>query len=232
MPPAAAMMAMVLAAGRGERLRPLTQTTPKPLVEVGGETLLARQLRLLRAAGFERIVVNAAHLSEQIAKAVAGDNGVLLSEEEEPLGAAGGIRLALARGLLNDNAPFVAVNADIFCDYDFSRLRLQGQIDRGGCHLVLAPNPPEHPQGDFNCKDGMLQNGGAATYTGIGAYHPDMFADIEAGAKAEMLPLINNAIAKGEASCEMFDGIWRDAGTPASLADARKLAQNEYEDEQ
>ena len=225
MPPAAAMMAMVLAAGRGERLRPLTQTTPKPLVEVGGETLLARQLRLLRAAGFERIVVNAAHLSEQIAKAVAGDNGVLLSEEEEPLGAAGGIRLALARGLLNGNAPFVVANADIFCHYDFSQLQNKNGIR--GCHLILAPNPPENPRGDFSCKDGVLQNGGERTYTGIGAYHPRMFANIKAGAKAEMLPVIKSAMARGEASCEMFNGIWRDAGTHDSLADARKLAQNE-----
>ena len=224
MPPAAAMMAMVLAAGRGERLRPLTQTTPKPLVEVGGETLLARQLRLLRAAGFERIVVNAAHLSEQIAKAVADDNGVLLSEEEEPLGAAGGIRLALARGLLNGNAPFVVANADIFCHYDFSLLQNKNNIR--GCHLILAPNPPENPRGDFNCQNGVLQNGGERTYTGIGAYHPQMFANIKAGAKAEMLPVIKSAMARGEASCEMFNGIWRDAGTHDSLADARKLAQN------
>ena len=212
---------MVLAAGFGARLLPLTTKTPKPLLSVGGETLLARQLRLLRAAGFDDIVVNASYLGEQIA-AVVCENDAVLSVEEQPLGAAGGIVLALSRGLLDSRSPFALVNGDIFCDYNFGRL--QKRIV-GGCHLILAPNPPDKARGDFDCNNGVLQSGGGQTYTGIGVYHPILFADITPGDKAELLPVILRAMTAGAASCECFGGLWADAGTPESLANIRKIVQ-------
>lgn len=214
------MQAMLLAAGLGARLRPLTQKTPKPLLRVGGETLLARHLRLLRAAGFA-VVVNAAHLPEKI-KAAAGKKAAV-SQEPEPLGAAGGIRLAIARGLLPQNAPFAVVNADIYCGYDFAELK-QKQIAEGGCYLILAPTPPEKKRGDFNCQGGMLRPGAEYTYCGIGVFHPALFAKIQPGEKAELLPLLRRAIKQKKAGAELFCGMWKDAGTPQSLAAARKTA--------
>lgn len=219
------MKAMVLAAGFGERLMPLTATTPKPLLTVGGEGLLVRQLRLLRAAGFVDIVVNAAHLGEQVA-AVVNDNGAMLSMENEPLGAAGGICLALSRGLLDNEKPFLVVNSDIVCDYDFSKLI---NFSVRGCHLVLVPNPVQKPYGDFVCADGLLQtinNDDGKTYSGIGVYHPYLFNNIVAGDKAEMLPVIRRAMDDGNASCECYDGLWADVGTHESFNNIRKLMDN------
>ncbi|MGI9338388.1 MAG: sugar phosphate nucleotidyltransferase [Gammaproteobacteria bacterium] len=217
------MKAMVLAAGFGARLMPLTAKTPKPLFVIGGERVLVRQLRLLRAAGFDDIVVNAAHLGEQIA-AVVDESGATLSAETHPLGAAGGIRLALARGLLPAGKPFLLVNGDIVCDYDFARLH-NFAVD--GCHLILAPNPPQKPRGDFDCEGGVLRQGGGHTYTGIGVYHPHLFSAITPGDKAGLLPVIRRAMTSGDASCECFGGLWADIGTHESLADIRRIMQGQ-----
>lgn len=217
------MKAMVLAAGFGARLMPLTANTPKPLLPIGKENPLMRQLRLLRAAGFDDIVVNAAHLAEQIAEVVRAE-GATLSREESPLGAAGGIRFALSRGLLSGGEPFALVNGDIICDFDLSQLHNQlPKPAAGGCHLILAPNPAGKPGGDFDCRDGILKAGGGRTYTGIGVYHPQLFDNIKPGDKAELLPVIRRAMAGGVASCQCFDGLWADIGTPESLADIRRI---------
>ena len=171
------MKAMILAAGRGERLRPLTERTPKPLVEVGGETLLGRHLARLARAGFGHAVVNVSHLAEQIV-ARFGDGareGIRIewSREAEPLETAGGI--AQARALLGAE-PFLLVNADVWCDYDFSRLR-DFPLDARLAHLVLVPNPSFHPAGDFTLERGRLGNGPGRldtryTYAGISVLSP------------------------------------------------------------
>lgn len=215
------MKAMILAAGFGARLMPLTAKTPKPLLDIGGERPLVRQLNLLRAAGFVDIVVNAAHLAEQIAE-VVDKHGAILSTESAPLGAAGGIRLALSRGLLDADTPFLLVNGDIVCDYDIGKLH-NFAVD--GCHLILVPNPPNNAGGDFDCRDGVLSAGGGRTYSGIGVYHPHLFNAIIPGDNAALLPVIKRAMTAGAASCECYDGLWADIGTPESLADIRRIMQ-------
>ena len=156
------MKAMILAAGRGERLRPLTDSIPKPLVEVAGRTLLGRHLEHLARAGFREAVINVSHLAEKII-ARFGDGSpaglkIAWSREAEALETAGGI--ALARALLGPD-PFLLVNADIWCDYDLSRLR-NFALGARLSHLVLVPNPPQHPAGDFSLADGVVGNAPAA----------------------------------------------------------------------
>ncbi len=224
------MKVMLLAAGRGERLRPLTDTTPKPLVEVNKESLIARHLRLLNAAGFDDIVINVSHLAEKIISHL-GDVAKY-SVEEEPLETAGGICLALSRGLLDKNEAFAVINADVFCAYDFNRLNYQASnvAKEETCYLLLTTNPPEHPQGDFSLTaDSLLlppqENGNTHTYTGIGVFHPSLFAKLKAGDKHRMLPLIMSQINKQKATGEILQGLWHDTGTPESLARARIAAQ-------
>jgi MurNAc alpha-1-phosphate uridylyltransferase len=212
---------MILAAGRGERLRPLTDTRPKPLVEVAGKALLARHLERLAAAGFRELVINVSHLAEQIV-ARFGDGAALglsiaWSREAEPLETAGGI--AQARALLGP-APFLLVNADIWCDYDFAALRARALGERLA-HLVLVPNPPQHPAGDFSLDGDRVGNGAAPryTYAGIALIEPRLVAEVAAGRKAQLAPLWRAAAERGAVSGEIYRGSWDDVGTPQRLAD-------------
>lgn len=217
--------AIILAAGRGERMRPLTDALPKPLLSVGGKPLLVWHLNNLKRAGITDIVINHAHLGEKIESAL-GDGSrfgvrIRYSAEGEALETAGGIANAL--GLLGEDA-FVVVNGDIFCDYDFAALNAplaRVQHGEARAHLVLSDNPPHHPNGDFGLVDGKLveRETDRLTYTGIGVYHPRLFASITGRTKARLAPILHEGIAAGEISGEHFTGLWRDIGTPERLAE-------------
>jgi len=213
------MRAMILAAGRGERMRPLTDHTPKPLLQVGGKPLIVWHLQNLARAGFTDIVINHAHLGDMI-EAVLGDgsrHGVSIrySAEGEALETAGGIAKALP---LLGAEPFLVVNGDIWCDADFAPLRRQpapGML----AHLLLVDNPPQHPHGDFVLEQGKLvaTDGARLTFSGIGVYRPQLFDGIASGSKARLAPLLQAAIAEGRVSAEHYHGRWVDVGTPARL---------------
>ena len=221
---------MILSAGRGERMRPLTDHTPKPLLQAGGKPLIVWHIERLRAAGYTHIVINHAHLGEQIETALGNGAafGVSIdySREVRALETAGGIATALP---LIDAEVFTVVNGDIYCEYDFSRLaepmaRLAAGRDQA--HLVLVDNPPYHPQGDFVLDGGRVTNADIPltphparfTFSGIGVYHRVLFADTVAGEKAPLAPLLRLAIEAGRVSGEHYAGRWEDVGTPARLA--------------
>lgn len=223
------MKAMLLAAGKGTRMLPLTATTPKPLLKAGGVTLIEHQIRKLKAAGFTDFVINHAWLGPQIEAALGDGSGlgvkILWSREGEPLETAGGIVRALP--LLGAD-PFAIVNADIWTDYAFAKLKT-ALAKNDLAHLVLVPNPEHHPRGDFSLASGRLQqqqNAQRYTYSGIAVFHPQLFAGMSDG-KAPLLPLLQKAIGLGRASGEVFDGDWVDVGTPERLAalDRRVTAQ-------
>jgi len=220
---------MILAAGRGERMRPLTDHTPKPLLQVGGKPLIVWHIMRLRAAGFTHIVINHAHLGQQIEAALGNGAGlgvaIEYSREISALETAGGIATALP---LIESDVFPVVNGDIYCEYDFSRLaepmaRLAAGHDHA--HLVLVDNPPHHPQGDFVLDGGRVTNADMPltphparfTFSGIGVYHRALFAHTRAGEKAPLAPLLRLAIDAGRASGEHFGGRWVDVGTPERL---------------
>lgn len=215
--------AMILAAGKGERMRPLTDHTPKPLLPVGGKPLILWHIEKLARAGFGRIVINHAHLGDQIEE-ILGDGeafGVRLvySREGEPLETAGGIATALP---LLDAEVFPVVNGDVFCDYDYSRLSVRMAHMQGEstlAHLVLVDNPPHHPEGDFTLQDGRVGEAvaGRLTFAGIGVYRSALFAGIKPGTKAALAPLIRAALREGRVSGEHFAGRWVDVGTPQRL---------------
>lgn len=220
------MKAMILAAGKGERMRPLTLTTPKPLVRAAGVPLIEYHLRALAAAGFTEIVINHAWLGQQIEDHL-GDGSrfglsIQYSPEGEPLETGGGIFRALS--LLGDDA-FLVVNGDIWTDYDFSVLH---QPINGLAHLVLADNPAHHPKGDFTLIDGKVQDGEpdaqTLTYSGIGVLHPQLFDGCSDGA-FKLAPLLRNAMAKGEVTGERLKGHWVDVGTYERLAEAEALIE-------
>ena len=207
---------MLLAAGRGERMRPLTDTTPKALLPVGGKPLIVWHIERLQRAGFDEIVINLAHLGGNISAAL-GDGSdfnvnIVYSDEGQALETAGGIAFALP--LLGD-APFVVVNADVYCDFDFSTLRPPDQL----AHLVLVRNPPHHPHGDFALARGKVETAGSEllTFSGIGVYRPQLFAHIERGAKAPLAPILRVAIAQERVTGERYAGVWMDVGTPERL---------------
>lgn len=217
--------ALLFAAGRGERLRPLTETIPKALVEVGGEPMLFRHLAGLRKAGFERVVINLSWLGQRIRDAV-GDGArwglqVRYSDEgPEPLETGGGMLQALE--LLGHDEPFVAINADIHTDFDFSRLRGRPE---GLAHLVLVPNPPHNRRGDFALEDGHVLSvaAGRVTFAGIGAYRPEFISGYRPGC-FKLAPVLRTAIAHGQVSGELHRGVWVDVGTIERLAEANDLA--------
>jgi MurNAc alpha-1-phosphate uridylyltransferase len=219
-PSVAAVKAMILAAGRGERLLPLTATLPKPLLEVGGETLIERHLRRLVAAGIADVVVNLSHLGEQI-EARLGDGsryGARIAYSQEPgapLETAGGIVAALP---LLGEAPFAVVNADVWTDFDFATLPRAPAL----AHLVLVPNPAHHPGGDFGLAGDTLTRGAEnpCTYAGIGVYQPALFAGLAAG-RRPLAPLLFAAVARGALSGALYGGRWFDIGTAERLATAR-----------
>ena len=213
-----AMRAMVLAAGRGERLRPLTDRLPKPLVRVRGAALIEHHLRALADAGFEDVVINTAWLAERI-EAALGDgaaHGVRIRYSRETPGAldtGGGIRNALP---LLGQAPFAAINADILTDYDFARLRTPLPAD-ADARLVLVPNPPHNPAGDFGlADDGRVTPGPAHTFAGIGVYRPELLAAVP-GTRFGLAAVRRPAIAAGRVMGEIHRGVWHDVGTPEAL---------------
>jgi MurNAc alpha-1-phosphate uridylyltransferase len=221
------MRAMILAAGRGERMRPLTDSTPKPLLQVGGKRLIEYHLEALAGAGFHEVVINHAHLGEQIEQ-VLGDGsryGVSIhySCEGEALETGGGIFHALP---LLGEGPFLVVNGDVWCDYPFSRLR---EVETAAAHLVLVPNPPQHPNGDFLLHDGIVSDAGEGerlTFSGIGLYHPSLFDGCEPGAFA-LAPLLRRAMDDGRVSGELYAGRWFDIGTPQRLAQLDQILRGE-----
>lgn len=213
------MKAMILAAGRGERMRPLTDERPKPLLQAGERPLIDRHLEGLAQAGFEEVVINLAWLGEAI-RAHVGDGSrwglrVRYSEEgERGLETAGGIVRALP--LLGD-APFAVINADVYTDYPFARLAPPADAQ---AHLVLVDNPAQHPQGDFHFADGRVRagTGQRLTFAGIGVYQPNLFAGHPDG-PAPLGPILREAIARDAVSGEHYRGDWRDIGTPERLAE-------------
>lgn len=227
------MRAMILAAGRGERMRPLTDHCPKPLLEVAGEPLIGWHLRRLAAAGIREVVVNHAHLGAMI-EARLGDGaawGVSIRYSPEPaaLETAGGIAQALP--LLGD-APFLVVNGDVWCDFDLARapaLAERMQADDLLAWCVLVPNPPHHPEGDFGLARARLRADTAPrhTFSGIGVYRPALFDGIARGTRAPLGPLLRAAAASGRIGGEVHAGRWTDVGTPERLAelDAQLRAQ-------
>ncbi len=207
------MKAMILAAGRGERLRPLTDTTPKPLVKVAGKSLIEYHLNNLAKAGIKEIVINTAWLANKIHTELGdGSNyGVTIqySDEDEALETAGGIIKALP--LLGDK-PFLVVNGDIWCDYDFSKLpELPSNIQ---AHLILVNNPEHNPKGDFALRNGLIENSAETmhTFSGIGIYTPDFFSGQQTGA-TPLAPIIRHKCEDGLVSGEHYDGQWTDVGT-------------------
>jgi len=212
------MKAMLLAAGRGERMRPLTDAVPKPLVPVGGRALIVWHLLALARAGIREVVINLSWLGAQLRDALGDGSkfGVSIAWSDEgpvPLETGGGIFHALR--LLGPD-PFLVVNADIWTDIDFGRLALEPDAH---AHLVLIPNPPHHPRGDFGLEGDRVVNRetGRLTYTGVGVYSCEFFAGCTAG-RFPLLPLLNRAIAAGRARGEVHRGEWCDVGTAERLA--------------
>lgn len=217
------MKAMILAAGKGERLRPLTLHTPKPLVRAGGVPLIEYHLRALKRAGFTDVVINHAWLGQQI-EDYLGDGqrlglNIAYSPEGEPLETGGGIFRALP--LLGDE-PFLVVNGDIWTDCDFAPLKAP---IKGLAHLVLVDNPLHHPTGDFALVGGEIRDDASLsrlTYSGIAVLHPQLFAGCSAGA-FKLAPLLREAMGKGQVTGEHFTGRWVDVGTHERLADVEQM---------
>jgi len=223
---------MLLAAGRGERMRPLTDHTPKPLLEVGGKPLIVWHIEHLVHAGITNLVINHAHLGAQIERALGDgsrfDAHIQYSSEGRALETAGGIAYALH--LLGDE-PFAVINGDIFCDYDFAKLRERAaKLESSGdsAHLVLVNNPAQHPNGDFGLTVGRVTDPQSSilnpessilTFSGIGIYQPGLFADITRGSKTPLAPILRAQIALGRVSGEHHPGLWVDVGTPQRLAE-------------
>lgn len=215
--------AMVLAAGRGERMRPLTDRTPKPLLAAGGKPLIGHLLEGLARAGVRDVVVNLSWLGERIREAL-GDGaqyGVHIAYSEEgpvALETGGGVQRALP---LLGPEPFLVVSGDIWSDFDFGRLALDADAD---ARIVLVPNPPFHPRGDFALEGDRVVDGGASrlTYANIGVYRPALFADCAPG-RFPLVNLLRRAIASGRLRGELYEGEWMNIGTPEQLAalDAR-----------
>jgi len=218
------MKAMILAAGRGERMRPLTDHCPKPLLQAGGKPLLQWHIEALAEVGIRYIAINHAHLGHLI-EGHFGDGSALgvhlsYSPETVALETAGGIRQALH--LLGD-APFLVVNGDVACDWPMQRALEIAENWKGGqlAHLVMVPNPAHNPKGDFALQGSTVQqpcaDDSALTFSGIGVYHPDLFKGLQAGQVAKLAPLLREAMAAGKVQGELFDGFWMDIGTPERL---------------
>ena len=225
------MKAMILAAGRGERMRPLTDRFPKALIEAGGRPLIAHVIERLARAGYAELVVNVSHFAGMIER-VLGDGSrygvrIVYSREAQPLETGGGIAYALR---LLGESPFLVVNSDIYCDFDFARLAAAAATlapDRRLAHLVLVDNPSHHPGGDFALAGGNVsgENHGRLTFSGIGVYSPALFAGVARGARCQLAALLAPAMARGLVSGEHHRGLWMDVGTPLRLeALERELA--------
>jgi len=219
------MRAMILAAGRGERMRPLTDACPKPLLRAGGRPLIEWQLLALRRAGFVDVVINHAHLGTMIEQAL-GDGSrwglrIRYSPEREALETAGGVANALP---LLGEGPFLVMAGDVYADFDPARaltIALQMQAAGLAAWCVLVDNPAHHAQGDFALRDGRLDADAAPrlTFSGIGVYRATLFDGVAAGTKAPLAPLLREAARRNLAGAEYFGGHWTDAGTPQRLAE-------------
>lgn len=219
------MRAMILAAGRGERMRPLTDKTPKPLLEVGGKPLLAYHLQRLADAGYRDIVINIAYLGEQI-RAYVGDGSkfgvhVRYSEEATALETGGGIYNALP--WLNDDL-FLVINGDIWCDHTLAMPKFPRALL---AHLVMVDNPAHHPQGDFFFDGRRLNSQGEPklTFSGIGWYRAELFSSCTPG-RFPLAPLLEQAMLSGQVGGEYYAGIWYDVGTPKRLAELHQLLEH------
>ena len=222
------MRAMILAAGRGERLRPLTDTMPKPLFEVNGKSLIEHHLDKLALAGFREVVINLAHLGDMIRDALGNGStwGLNIHYSQEPPGAldtGGGIGQALP---LLGESPFAVINGDVFSQYPLARLRA---IKCSHAHLVLVPNPEHNPGGDFVLHSGHVLAGAAGpdgqprhTFSGIGVYHPRFF-DSAPGGRYSVVPMLKAAIALQQVTGEIYRGVWHDTGTLERLETLRSL---------
>jgi len=219
--------AMVLAAGKGERMQPLTLETPKPLLQAGGKSLIQHQIEKLAHDGFKDLIINHAWLGEQIESALGNGEGlgvsIQWSREGEPLETAGGIIQAMP--LLDQDQPFVCVNADIWTDFTFRTLRSVNRLASVNgqellAWLVLVTNPAHHPEGDFVLDGDRIRepevDEPAFTYSGIAAFHPALFKNIDPG-KRSVVPLLKAAMKEGRVGGEFHDGAWFDIGTPERL---------------
>lgn len=218
--------AMIMAAGRGERMRPLSNHTPKPLLQAGGKPLITWQVEALARAGFADIVVNVSTHAGQIMAALGNGAAfgvhIRYSQEASPLENAGGVATALP---LLPPGPVLIVAADVWTAFDYAQLRERAiRMTRKPAlprvHLLLVPNPPYHPQGDFALRDGMVIESTAPrlTYASIGLHDTALFRHLPPHVPAAMLPLWRAWIAQGIVSAERFDGAWANVGTPADLA--------------
>ena len=217
------MRVMVLAAGRGERLRPLTDQVPKPLVDVGGKPLIEHHLERLAAAGFSEVVINHSYLGNMLQETIGNGDRWRLSihwsaEQPHALETGGGIFQALP---VLGQAPFLVINGDIWTDYPLSRLR---SIKCDWAHLVLVPNPEHHPRGDFALEGARVRNLGEPlhTFSGISVYHPRLFTGCLAG-RFSVVPLLRSAIEEHTATGELYAGAWVDIGTLERLEAVRKI---------
>ncbi|MGF6147404.1 Glucose-1-phosphate thymidylyltransferase 2 [Kingella potus] len=227
------MKAMILAAGRGERMRPLTDTTPKPLLQAGREPLIGWHLRRLKAAGIEEIVINHAWLGSLIEERLGNGAAYGVSIAYSPEGGqgletAGGIATALP---LLGGEPFLVVNGDILADIDFSAAvrGSEAMLADGLAHLWLAANPPHHPEGDFSLfSDGLVRPEGQGsmrlTFAGCGLYRPELFSATPPHQAAKLAPLLRQAMAKNQVRGTRHRGLWLDVGTPQRLEEARRIA--------
>lgn len=210
------MKAMILAAGRGERMRPLTDSLPKPLLAAGGKPLIVHHIEKLKRAGISELVINHAWLGHKLVEALGDGSafGVSIrwSAEESALETAGGIVQALP---LLGSDPFLVINGDTWIDADYATLVSQ---PLGGdlVHLWLVPNPPQHPDGDFSLQAGRVQDAPALTFSGVGLYHPAAFADLPSGAR-KLAPLLRDWMAQGRVGGSLLAGEWRDIGTVERL---------------
>jgi len=211
------MKALIFAAGRGERMRPLTDATPKPLLHAGGKRLIEWHLQRLARAGVHDIVINTSHLAEQFPAALGDGSpwGLRIAysyEEPEPLETGGGMLRALP---LLGAEPFIAINGDIWTDFDFSILP---HDPAGLAHLVLVDNPQHHPVGDFCLEHGLIFDEPRLTFAGIGVYRPELLAGQRNGEFA-LAPILRAAMRQEQISGEHFRGAWCDIGTPQRLAE-------------
>lgn len=241
--------AMILAAGRGERMRPLTDTCPKPMLLAGGKPLIAWHLEALAGAGFNNVVINHAHLGQLIEQGLGDGSGygvhITYSPEGTALETAGGIRKALPLLATDAGAdPFLVVNGDVFCDWPIAQAAQKiaewsplARAQKPLAHLVLVPNPDHNPKGDFFlAPNGMVHRDAesavqavsqsqrvAYTFSGIGIYQPELFQDLPLNEPAKLAPLLRRAMEQGRVTGELHTGLWLDIGTPQRLNDL-----NEY----
>ena len=218
------MKAMILAAGRGERMHPITARVPKPMIAVGGRPLIVHLIERLRRAGFADLVINVSHLGEMIERGL-GDGAahgvrIAYSREAVALETAGGIAWALP---LLGSHPFAVVNSDVYSDFELARLKNAAATlaDRGlAAHLVLVDNPAHHIEGDFCLREGKVSEEGSQrlTFSGMGVYVPSLFASITRGARFQLANVLRPAMARGEVGGEHHRGMWIDVGTPERLA--------------